>query len=40
MSFALSGAAGDAGVVLSSAGGEYGALDRADGRKELSLALE
>lgn len=40
MSFALSGAAGDAGVVLGSVGGEYGALDGADGRKELSLTLE
>lgn len=38
MSFALSGAAGDARVVLSCR--RYGALDRADGRKELSLALE
>lgn len=40
VSFAVSGAAGDACVVLGSAGGEYGALAGADGRKEFSLALE
>lgn len=40
MSFVLSGAADDACVVLGSERGEYGALDGADGMKELSLALE
>lgn len=40
MSFVLSEAAGDACVVLGSERGEYGALDGADGRKKLSLALE
>lgn len=40
MGFALSGAADVAREVLGSTGGEHGAADRADRRKELSLVLK